>query len=86
MQVEPPSWSGAAHARNLASAGLRMTYRIQAHGTHHVGTSGALLLVTRCEAVLVGAVLHAVAPRPLHVVANEAMNEAIRPGLLERGR
>ena len=28
--------------------------------------------------------LHAVAPRPLHVVANEAMNEAIRPGLLER--
>ena len=47
MQVEPPSWSGAAHARNLASAGLRMTYRIQVHGTHHVGTSGALLLVTR---------------------------------------
>jgi hypothetical protein len=28
--VEPPSWSGAAHARNLASAALRMTYRLGA--------------------------------------------------------
>jgi 1-acyl-sn-glycerol-3-phosphate acyltransferase len=77
VEVEPPSWSGAAHTRNLASAALRMTYQLQVHGAHQVGTSGPLLLVTSCEAVLVGSILHAVAPRPLHVVANEAMQHAL---------
>ena len=75
--VEPPSWTGAANARNLASAALRMTYRVRAHGAHHVGTSGALLMVTRCEGVLAGALVHATAPRPVHVVANEAMDRAL---------
>ena len=75
--VEPPSWTGAANARNLASAALRMTYRVRAHGAHHVGTGGALLMVTRCEGVLAGALVHATAPRPVHVVANEAMDRAL---------
>ncbi len=76
VEVDPPSWSGAAHARNLASAALRMTYQLRAHGAHHVGTSGPLLLVTRCEGMLAGSILHAMAPRPLHVVANDAMQRA----------
>ena len=82
--VEPPSWSGAAHARNLASAALRMTYRLAVHGAHHVGTSGPLLMVTRCEGVLTGALLHATAPRPLHVMANEAMAQAVPEAVLAR--
>ena len=77
LTVDPPSWTGAANARNLASAALRMTYRIRPHGAHFVGTSGPLLMVTRCEGVLVGALLHATAPRPVHVVANEAMDRAL---------
>jgi hypothetical protein len=77
VEVEPPSWSGAAHTRNLASAALRMTYPLRVHGAHHMGTSGPLLLVTRCEGMLAGSILHAVAPRPLHVVANDAMQRAI---------
>ena len=77
ISVDPPSWSGAANARNIASAALRMTYQMRAHGAHFVGTSGALLMVTRCEGVLTGALLHATAPRPVHVVANEAMNAAL---------
>lgn len=81
-EVEPPSWSAAAHARNLAGAALRMTYRLQVHGAHHVGTSGALLLVTRSESVLAGPILHAAAPRPLHVVANEAMVSAVPERML----
>lgn len=72
-----PSWTGAANARNLSSAMLRRIYRLQSHGQHFVGTSGPLLLVTRCEGVLAGALLLACAPRPVHVVANAAMSEAI---------
>lgn len=77
VAVEPPSWTGAANARSLASAALRMTYQLRVHGSHYVGTSGALLMVTSCEGVLAGALLHATAPRPVHVVANEAMNAAL---------
>lgn len=83
-QVEPPSWYAAAHARNLASAGLRMSYRLQVHGSHHVGTIGPLLMVTRCEGVLTGALLHATAPRPLHVLANPAMMTAFPEAVLRR--
>ena len=79
MSVDPPSWSAAAHTRNLASAGLRITYRIDVHGAHHVGTSGPLLLVTACEGVLASMLLHGTAPRPLHVVANAAMMSSM-PG------
>ena len=78
MTVEPPSWSAAAHARNLASAALRMTYRLDVHGAHHLGTSGRLVIVTNCESVLAGAILHAIAPRPVHVVANTAMGKVLR--------
>lgn len=81
---EPPSWSGAAHARNLASAALRMTYQLRPHGAHHVGTSGPLLMVCRSEGVLAGAVLHATVPRPVHVVANEAMGKALRQGMMTK--
>jgi hypothetical protein len=82
--VEPPSWSGAAHARNLASAALRVTYAVRSHGTHHVGTSGPLLLVCRSEGILAGAVIHATVPRPVHVVANAAMSTALRQGMMTR--
>ena len=75
--VEPPSWTGAAHARNLSSTALRMTYRFRVHGAHHMGTEGSLVLVTGCEGVLAGLVLHAAAPRPLHVVANAAMSAVL---------
>ena len=77
MIVDPPSWSAAAHTRNLASAGLRITYRIDVHGAHHVGTAGPLLLVTSCEGVLASMLLHGTAPRPLHVVANAAISIAV---------
>ena len=82
--VEPPSWSGAAHARNLTSAALRMTYQLSPHGAHHVGTIGPLIMVTACEGVLAGSVVRALAPRPIHVVANEAMAEAVPLGLLTK--
>lgn len=77
VDVDPPTWSGAAHTRNLASAALRMTYQLRVHGGHHAGRSGALLAVSREEGVLAAAILHAVMPRPLHVVANEAMMSAL---------
>lgn len=80
--VEPPTWHGAAHARNLTSAALRMTYRLAPHGAHLVGTSGPLLMVTRCEGLLAGAVLRALCPRPIHVVANAAMDTAVPHGVL----
>jgi hypothetical protein len=82
--VEPPSWSGAAHARNIAGAALRMTYQVRQHGAHHVGTSGPLLLICRSEGILAGAVLHATVPRPVHVVANEAMSKALRQGMMAK--
>lgn len=82
VEVEPPSWHGAAHARNLTSAALRMTYQLRPHGAHNVGTSGPLLMVTHCEAVLAGPIVRALAPRPIHVVANEAMAKAIPAALL----
>jgi len=82
--VEPPSWSGAAHARNIAGAALRMTYQIRPHGAPHVGTSGPLLMVCRSEGVMAGAFLHATAPRPVHVVANEAMGRALRQGMMAK--
>ncbi len=84
VEAELPSWSGAAHARNLASAAMRMTYRLRAHGAHHVGTSGPLLMVTRSEGLLVGAILHASAPRPIHVLANEAMTTGFPTAVLMR--
>jgi endonuclease YncB( thermonuclease family) len=34
-------------------------------------------MVTSCEGVLAGALIHATAPRPVHVVANEAMDHAL---------
>ena len=79
-----PSWSGAAHARNLASTALRLTYRLHPHGMHHVGTSDPVVAVCRCEGVLAGAVIHATVPRPVHVVANEAMMAALRQGMMTK--
>jgi len=77
VTVDPPSWRGAANARNLTFAALRMLYQLRIHGAHYVGTSGALLMVTTCESVLTGPLLHAAAPRPVHVVANDAMNAVL---------
>lgn len=82
--TELPSWSGAAHARNLASTAMRLTYRLHLHGMHHAGTSGPAVLVCRSEGVLAGAVIHAAAPRPVHVVANAAMMAALRQGMMTR--
>lgn len=83
-EIELPSWSGAAHARNLASAAMRVTYKVHPHGNHHVGTSGPALLVTRSESLLTGTLIHATVPRPVHVVANAAMTSALRQGMLTR--
>lgn len=54
-----------------------MTYRVNVHGSHHVGTTGPLVIVAPGEGVLVGALLHATAPRPLHVIASAAMQQAL---------
>lgn len=80
--IDPPSWTGAANARTLASAALRMSYRLRAHGAHEVGTIGPLVLVTGSEGMLAAAVIHATAPRPLHVLANAAMSAAIPERML----
>ena len=84
ISVEPPSWSGAAHARNIASAAMRVTYQMRAHGAHNVGTSGPLLMVCRSENILAGSLLHATVPRPVHVMANEAMSTALRQGMMAK--
>lgn len=79
-----PSWSGAAHARNLASTAMRLTYRLHPHGMHHAGTEGPAVLVCRSEGVLAGAVIHATVPRPVHVIANAAMMAALKQGMMTR--
>ena len=84
VEQAPPSWHGAAHARNLTSAALRMTYQLRPHGAHNVGTSGPLLMVTRCEGVLAGPFVRALAPRPIHVIANEAMSGAVPAGVMAK--
>lgn len=81
---ELPSWSGAAHARNLASAAMRVTYRLHPHGAHHADGAGAAILVCSSEGLLAGALMHATVPRPVHVVANAAMMAAIRQGLMAK--
>lgn len=81
---ELPSWTGAAHARNLASAAMRVSYKVHPHGSHHVGTRGPAVLVCRSEGVLTGALLHATVPRPVHVVANAAMMAALRQGMMAK--
>jgi 1-acyl-sn-glycerol-3-phosphate acyltransferase len=80
----PPSWYGAAHARNLTSVALRMTYQLRPHGAHHMGTSGPLLMVTASEGMLAGAFVRATAQRPIHVVASEAMSQAVPEAILVR--
>ena len=72
-----PSWSAAAHARNLASPALRLAYRLDVHGANYLGGDGPLLVVCRSEALLSGSILHATSPRPVHVVANEAMSRVL---------
>jgi len=84
VEQAPPSWHGAAHARNLTSAALRMTYQLRPHGAHQVGTTGPLLMVTRCEGVLAGPFVRALAPRPIHVIANEAMARAVPAGVMAK--
>lgn len=72
-----PSWSGAAHVRNISSTALSWTYQLRIHGSHHIGTSGALVIVCPSEAVLAGALVQAIAPRPVHVMANAAMRAVL---------
>jgi len=79
-----PSWTGAAHARNIASAAMRVSYKVHPHGNHHVGTTGPAILVCRSEGVLTGTLLHATVPRPVHVVANAAMMAALRQGMMAK--
>lgn len=81
---ELPSWTGAAHARNIASAAMRVSYKVHAHGNHHVGSEGPAVLACRSEGMLAGAVLHATVPRPVHVVANAAMMAALRQGMMAK--
>ncbi len=77
-----PSWSGAAHTRNLASLLLNRAYRLRSHGAFHVGTTGPVLLVVASDAALAGVVVQAVSPRPVHVMASPAAMAALPAGLL----
>lgn len=79
-----PSWTGAAHARNIASAAMRVTYKVHPHAQHHAGVEGPAVLVCRSEGVLVGTLLHATMPRPVHVLANAAMMSALRQGMMAK--
>jgi hypothetical protein len=83
-EAQLPSWSGAAHARNIASAALRVTYRLHPHGMHHAGAAGPAVLVCRSEGVLAGAVIHATVTRPVHVMANAAMMAALKQGMMAK--
>ncbi|HAN71587.1 MAG TPA: hypothetical protein DCQ36_08375 [Actinobacteria bacterium] len=83
-ELQMPSWTGAAHARNIASAAMRVTYKVHPHGQHHAGTEGSAILVCRSEGVLVGTLLHATMPRPVHVMANAAMMAALRQGMMAK--
>lgn len=79
-----PSWTGAAHARNLASMAMRVSYKVHPHGSHHVGLVGPAVLYCRSEGVLTGTLLHATVPRPVHVMANAAMMAALRQGMMTK--
>lgn len=74
-----PSWYAAAHTRNLAGLVLSRAYRLRAYGAFHLGTEGPLVVVVPDETVLAGLLVQAVAPRPVHVMANDAMS-AVLPG------
>ena len=78
-----PSWRGAAHVRNLSSGGLGLLYRLQAYGAHHMGSTEPLVIVCSSEAVIAGAVIQAIAPRPVHVVPNAAMSAALPAAVLQ---
>ncbi|MBI1350681.1 MAG: hypothetical protein GC156_06130 [Actinomycetales bacterium] len=83
--AEPPSWTGAAHARNLSSAALRLGYSLGVHGAHHVGSIGPLVMVCRGgEGLLAGSILQATVTRPVHVVANEAMGATLGEGVMQK--
>lgn len=77
-----PSWYGAAHTRNLASLLLHRLYRLQAHGAFHVGTEGPVLLVVPSPSPLAGLIVQAVAPRPVHVVAQADADATLPAGLV----
>ena len=82
MMGTMPSWRGAAHVRNLSSGGLGLLYRLQAYGAHHMGSTEPLVIVCSSEAVIAGAVIQAIAPRPVHVVPNAAMSAALPAAVL----
>jgi len=77
-----PSWFAAAHTRNLASLVLHRLYRLQAHGSFHVGTEGPLVLVVPSRSPLAGLMVQAVAPRPVHVVAQAEPDATLPAGLV----
>ncbi len=78
-----PSWYAAAHTRNFASAALHRIYRLHAHGAFHTGTADPLVLVVPGRAVLTGLIVQAVAPRPVHVLA-DATDPGALPAVLRR--
>lgn len=77
-----PSWSAAANIRNLSATGLGLAYRLRVHGAHHIGTSGPLVIVCPSEGILAGALLQAISPRPVHVLANAAMRTVLPAAVL----
>jgi hypothetical protein len=83
VMASMPSWQGAAHVRNLSAGGLGLLYRMRASGAHHIGSTGPLVIVCSSEAVIAGAVIQAIAPRPVHVVPNAAMSAALPAALLQ---
>lgn len=59
----------AANARNLAGPALRVAFRLEVFGSHHLPATGPLLIVGEQPELLAGPVIKAMAPRPIHVLA-----------------
>lgn len=72
----------AANARTLGGPAVRMLYRIEVFGVHELPARGPLLVVGDQPELLAGTVIKAVAPRPMHVIASEAVARVMPPGVI----
>ncbi|CAB4882361.1 MAG: hypothetical protein F2793_07210 [Actinobacteria bacterium] len=67
----------AANARNLGGLALRAMYRIRVIGLEHLPVAGPVLIVGHCPEILAGAVIKAMACRPVHVIGGDAVQMAL---------
>ena len=64
---------GAAHARNLTRFLGTAIYRLDVRGSHHVPTSGPVILAANHCGLLDGPVLVATSPRPVHTLSKSEL-------------